>query len=243
MNTSGDRLRALLRECHLSATDFAANRNVTPQHVNNWFKRGIPIARIDEVAELLTVNPRWLRSGHGPKHPGDPFEMVEDSSPSTAVQVPERQHPDDVHLPFLKEIALHSNDGQTVVTEAPGRKVRLPRWALQTMSVDPESAVCAPMIGNSMAEKIQDGSIIGIDRGLTHIIDGEMYALEHGGMLRVKYLYRLPGGALRLRSHNSAEYPDEILSAEHLQQQSIQVIGWVFWWSTLNTRRRPVSFR
>ena len=40
MNTSGDRLRLLLRECHLSASDFAANRRVTPQHVNNWFKRG-----------------------------------------------------------------------------------------------------------------------------------------------------------------------------------------------------------
>jgi phage repressor protein C with HTH and peptisase S24 domain len=242
MNTSGDRLRALLRECHLSATDFAANRNVTPQHVNNWFKRGIPMARIDEVAELLTVNPRWLRSGQGPKHPGDPFEAAAEASPPTAV-AKTSPPPDDVQLPFLKEIMTGNGPGQTLVAEAPGRKVRLPRWALQTMSVDPEFAVCAPMIGSSMAEKIQDGSIIGIDRGLTQIIDGEMYALEHSGMLRVKYLYRLPGGALRLRSHNSTEYPDEVFSAEQLQQEDIQVIGWVFWWSTLNTRRRPVAFR
>ena len=71
MNTSGDRLSILLRECHLSATDFAANRKVTPQHVNNWFKRGIPMARMEEVAELLSVNARWLRSGEGPKHPGE----------------------------------------------------------------------------------------------------------------------------------------------------------------------------
>lgn len=99
------------------------------------------------------------------------------------------------------------------------------------------------MAGNSMAEKIQADSIIGIDRGLTHIVDGEMYALEHDGMLRIKYLYRLAGGTLRLRSHNSAEYPDEIFIAEQLQQQNIRVLGWVFWWSTLNTRRRPVSFQ
>ncbi|EPM63950.1 Cro/CI family transcriptional regulator [Pseudomonas syringae pv. actinidiae ICMP 19071] len=44
---------------------------ITPQHVNNWFKRGVPMARIDEVAELLTVNARWLRSGDGPKHPNE----------------------------------------------------------------------------------------------------------------------------------------------------------------------------
>lgn len=70
MNTSGDRLKALLRECHLTASDFAANRRVTPQHVNNWFKRGIPMARLDEIAELLCVNSRWLRTGEGVKHPG-----------------------------------------------------------------------------------------------------------------------------------------------------------------------------
>ncbi|HEC55040.1 MAG TPA: XRE family transcriptional regulator, partial [Gammaproteobacteria bacterium] len=51
MNTSGDRLKALLREVHLSASDFAKNRGVTPQHVNNWFKRGVPMGRLNEIAE------------------------------------------------------------------------------------------------------------------------------------------------------------------------------------------------
>lgn len=69
MNTSGDRLRTLLREVHLSASDFAKNRDVTPQHVNNWFKRGVPMARLDEIAELLSVTSRWLRTGEGPKYP------------------------------------------------------------------------------------------------------------------------------------------------------------------------------
>ncbi|MEA9993563.1 S24 family peptidase [Pseudomonas sp. 10B1] len=239
MNTSGDRLRALLRECHLSATDFAANRNVTPQHVNNWFKRGIPMARMGEVAELLTVNPRWLRSGEGPKHPGDNYDetSVADTDRAT-LQIAE-----DVRLPLLEEIEAPQGLGQTVVVQAPTRKIRLPLSTLQSMSIEPGNAVCAQMIGNSMAEKIQAGSIVGIDRGLTQIIDGEMYVLEHDGMLRVKYLYRLAGGCLRLRSHNSAEYPDEVYAPEQIQQQNIRVVGWVFWWSTLNTRRRPVSFR
>lgn len=38
-----------------------------------------------------------------------------------------------------------------------------------------------------------NGATIGIDRATTKIVDGEVYALEHDGMLRVKYLYRLPG--------------------------------------------------
>jgi len=66
MNTSGDRLKALLREVHLSASDFAKNRGVTPQHVNNWFKRGVPMGRLNEIAELLCVSSRWLHAGVGP---------------------------------------------------------------------------------------------------------------------------------------------------------------------------------
>ncbi|OCR24569.1 transcriptional regulator [Pseudomonas syringae] len=238
MNTSGDRLRALLRECHLSATDFAANRKVTPQHVNNWFKRGIPMARLEEVAELLTVNARWLRTGDGPKHPSEPAN--EHNGGDTPLTLhPGRSLPrGDIELPILKE-----QESETVIAQAPGKTIRLPLHVLQSMNIHPENAICIAMIGNSMAEKIQDGSLIGVDRAQTRVIDGEMYALEHSGMLRVKYLYRLPGGGLRLRSHNHREYPDELFTAEQIEQQQIRILGWIFWWSTLNVRRHAPPFR
>jgi phage repressor protein C with HTH and peptisase S24 domain len=241
MNTSGDRLRALLRECHLSATDFAANRKVTPQHVNNWFKRGIPMARLEEVAELLTVNARWLRTGEGPKHPSDSANENNGGDSSAPHYTSRSLARGDVEIPLYKEVG--SDTGNTVLAEAPGKKVRLPLHVLQSMNINVNTAFCVAMNGNSMADKIQDGSLLGIDRGLTRIIDGEMYALEHSGMLRVKYLYRLPGNGLRLRSHNSAEYPDELFNAEEIEQQGIRVVGWVFWWATLNIRRHAMPFR
>ncbi len=58
-------------------------------------------------------------------------------------------------------------------------------------------------------------------------------------MCRTKYRHRMPGKALSLRSHNSAEYPDEIFRAAQIEEQRMQVLGWVFWWSTLG-KRRPV---
>jgi phage repressor protein C with HTH and peptisase S24 domain len=239
MNTSGDRLRILLRECHLSATDFAANRKVTPQHVNNWFKRGIPMARMEEVAALLSVNVRWLRSGEGPKHPGGDGE---DGLPEIQKPRAERSVREELEMPVYTELPVQSS-GRTAVSEIHNQKVRLSRHVLETMDVELHNAICVAMVGNSMADKIQDGSLIGIDRGRVQIIDGEMYALEHDGMLRVKYLYRLPGGGLRLRSHNCAEYPDEIFTAEQVQAQHIHILGWVFWWSTLNNRRHPATLR
>lgn len=237
MNTSGDRLRILLRECHLSATDFAANRKITPQHVNNWFKRGVPMARLDEVAELLTVNARWLRTGEGPKHPTDPANENTGGDTRTASSQGRGSLRGDAEIQIFKEVAPASGSSKTLLTEAPGQKVRLPLQSLQTLGIDPKDCLCVVMVGGSMADKIQDGSLLGVDRNQTQVIDGEIYALEHGGILRVRYLYRLPNGGLRLRSHNPGEYPDELFTAYEIEQQHLKILGWVFWWSTFSQRR------
>ncbi|MDF5930755.1 S24 family peptidase, partial [Pseudomonas aeruginosa] len=52
-----------------------------------------------------------------------------------------------------------------------------------------------------------------------------------------KYLYRLPAGGMRLRSFNTTEHPDEEYSAEQIETQQIRILGWVFWWSTLEKRK------
>ena len=241
MNTSGDRLKALLRECHLTASDFAANRCVTPQHVNNWFKRGIPMARLDEIAELLCVNSRWLRTGEGIKHPGMTSSNDETSPGQTG------QHTSagtsDIDAPFYNESLHPDGSGKTHVMKIPDCTVRLSCSTLQGLGVSPDQVICAPMIGNSMAHRIQDGSTVAIDRSLTQIVDGEIYALEQDGMLRIKYLYRLPNNGLRMRSHNCQEYPDEIFDAAEIHAQQIRILGWIFWWSTLSQRRPTVPYQ
>ena len=62
--------------------------------------------------------------------------------------------------------------------EIPNHHVRLDHSILQAAEVSPEHAICVPMIGNSMTHKIQSGSTLAIDTSLTHIVDGEIYALE-----------------------------------------------------------------
>ena len=241
MNTSGDRLKALLRECHLTASDFAANRCVTPQHVNNWFKRGIPMARLDEIAELLCVNSRWLRTGEGNKHPG--FADSDDATSPDQAPMPHKPAAClEVEVPFYSEALHPDGSGKTRVVHIPDRTVRLTCSVLEAMDVSPDQAMCISMIGNDMSHKIQDGSTVAVDRSLTHIVDGEIYALEQDGMLRIKYVYRLPNNGLRLRSHNHLESADEVFSAAEVQAQQIRILGWVFWWSTLNRRRPPVPY-
>jgi phage repressor protein C with HTH and peptisase S24 domain len=60
-----------------------------------------------------------------------------------------------------------------------------------------------------------------------------MYALDHGGQLRVKTLYRLPGGGIRMRSYNRDEHPDEEYTPQDMLEKEIAVLGRVFWSSAL----------
>lgn len=246
MNESGSRLRAILKERNLTPKAFADLMKVEPQHVNNWFHRGVPAQRAFDIADALLVNPRWLLVGM----PGDPEEETRAASnPSTML---EQLHPwddstpldeDEVEVPLYKEVEISGGQGRTAVLPVEGRKLRFSYATLRAAGVDPSSAFCAPLNGNSMEPLIMDGATIGVDRGTTNIVDGEIYALEHDGMLRAKYVYRLPGGGLRLKSFNSAEHPDETYTHEEVQEKGIVILGWVFWWSTLRRRSKPGLIR
>ncbi|MHC8398935.1 S24 family peptidase [Pseudomonas sp. MDT1-17] len=242
----GSRFKMLLEDAKITTTAFADFLKIPQaQNVHNWYTRGVPEYRMEEVARKLSVNSEWLKTGEGPKdakhlrlldETGNTFDAQAIRGIYTVIE------PTDVELAFYKEAPVTPGSNKTHVVEDSSQPIRLPRSHLDSLEINHTDAICAHMIGNSMAEKIEDGSTIAIDRGLTQIIDGEIYAIEHDGMLRIKYLHRMPGNGLRLRSHNSAEYPDEIFRAAQIDEQNIRVLGWVFWCSTLNKRRPPVPF-
>ena len=244
--TCGARFKLLLKAADVTTTGFAEILKIeNAQTVHNWYTRGVPDYRIEEVALKLSVNSEWLKTGDGPKdarhlrlvsETGNTFDAQALRGIYTVIE------PTDVELPFYKEKPVAPGSSKTHVIEDNSHPIRLPRSHLDSLEINYADAICVHMIGNSMAEKIADGSTIAIDRGLTQIIDGEIYAIEHDGMLRIKYLHRMPGNGLRLRSHNSAEYPDEVFRAAQIEEQNIRVLGWVFWWSTLNKRRPVVPF-
>ena len=138
---------------------------------------------------------------------------------------------DEVAIPFYMEVELSAGAGSAVQREVGGPSLRFAKSTLKKSNVQPENAACVRVIGNSMDPVLPDGSTVGIDTGSIHIKDGSMYAIDHDGMLRVKMLYRLPGGGIRIKSFNNDEYPDEIYPAE--ESRGIKIIGRVFWSSVL----------
>lgn len=152
-----------------------------------------------------------------------PIEVWDDETPLG---------PDEVELPFFQEVELSAGKGSEVMLETGGRKLRFGRRTLQRKGVTPEAAACVPVTGNSMEPVLPDGSTAGIDTAFKQVLDGKMYAIDHAGQLRVKLLYRLPGGGLRLKSYNAEEHPDERYEGDYVNEH-IRVIGKVFWYSVL----------
>lgn len=199
---------------------------------------GMPDGYLDSVAQEADGRMvEWIEKGKGDTRStswtAEPrrsyaIGQIEPWSSSTPLDA------DDVEVPFYKEVEMAAGMGSPHSVEINGRKLRFAKSTLRAAGVSPENAACATVTGNSMERLIMDGATIGIDRGRTQVKDGKIYAIDHGGMLRVKYLYRTPGGGLRLHSENEVEHPDEMLLAEQVTQD-IKILGWVFWWSQIAT--------
>ena len=150
-------------------------------------------------------------------------EIVEDEGPL---------RPDEVELPCFREVEFAAGDGRSQVIENHGHSMRFSLPRLSRAGVQPHNGACATATGSSMEPTIVDGSPIAIDKGCRHVIDGKIYALDHGGLLRVKRLYRMPLGRVRLVSDNADEYPEEVCSL--MGEDAPRIIGRVFWWEVFD---------
>lgn len=78
---------------------------------------------------------------------------------------------------------------------------------IRKMRLRPDKLASLTADGDSMEDRIQDGDALVVDLSQTEIIDGKVYALWYDGGERIKRLFRLPGGGLRIFSDNQVAYP------------------------------------
>jgi len=223
METS-DRIRQRLKELGLRSVDISKATSISSGGVSHWLNgnskpRG---ENLIKLSKLLQCNPEWLLTGKGPLddlHPDlERADIYESSDPIA---------PHEALVPFFEEVQLAAGTGLASIFDNASEKTRISLDVLSTQGVPASSVVSCRISGDSMESKIADGAKIFIDTRATKITDGKIYALEYGGLLRVKYLYRLPFNGVRIRSENSSDYPDEDLSSE--EAKHLRIIGRVFW--------------
>ncbi|WP_024674095.1 LexA family transcriptional regulator [Pseudomonas syringae] len=188
-----------------------------------------------QIAQVLGISMNELASLH------TTLTRLEDAERSEAVmlgaiEVWDDETPldnDEVEVPLLKEVELSAGNGSLAIQQHTTAKLRFGKVTLRRQGIEPAAVICVSVSGSSMEPVLPNGSTVGVDRSKKDIKDGDIYALSHNDHLRVKILYKLPSGGIRMRSFNREEYPDEEYSTERILSEEIKILGRVFWYSVL----------
>lgn len=212
----------LLEASGMTQEETAKAIDEFPQTITNWKKRGVSKAGALKAAAAFGVSANWVLKGDGEKNSNNVTKVVEWDTDTPVDN-------DEVEIPFYKEVLVSCGSGS--LAEMVGnetRKLRLSKSTLRQYGVDASNAYALTAFGNSMSPVINNGATVYVDVGRTNIVDGKIYAINHGGLFKFKYLYRMPKGGVRIVSENKDEYPEEILSADEIMEQEFCVVAYAF---------------
>lgn len=235
-----DRLKAARRHAKLNQTELAERAGLTQTSISDLERgKSKATAFAAQIASVCGVSPMWLVEGAGDMLGATDTHKPERIQPSVrmgTIETWDDETPlddDEVYVPFLQEVELAAGEGRFVIEESDTSRLRFFKKDLRHNGVQFSNAKCVVVSGNSMVPVLRDGATVGVNVGknsLSDIVDGEMYAINHNGQLRVKQVYRIPIG-IRLRSFNRDEHPDEDYTFQQIQEQQISILGHVFWWA------------
>ena len=225
-----DRLRKARIEKNLSQVDLGRLTGASQSKIAALESgRNKKPTNIIELSEILGVSAYWLETGKGEMHPSPAQDEIKDIHRpmlwSSNDPLPEDDY---TFAPYMKEQAFCGGAGAFEIPDYNGFRLPFGKATLRRKSISPDNVFCCTLTGDSMEERIAEDAAIAVDAGEKTIRDGKIYAFRHGDLFRVKYLSRLPGGRVKIKSHNPA-YDDEEAGLE-----DIEVIGRVFWWSVLD---------
>jgi phage repressor protein C with HTH and peptisase S24 domain len=229
-------LRELLDRDGISPTELHRRTEVPQSTISRILSGKIadPADKhISKIAEYFRISTDQLR-GRGPALVAAPVPSTGHSDMQD-ISIWDDETPiddDEVSVPFLREVELAAGSGRFVIEESEKLRLRFGKRSLRHNGVQFDHAKCVTVRGNSMLPVLRDGATVGVNVGksaIGDIIDGDLYAINHNGQLRVKQLYRLPTG-LRFRSFNRDEHPDEDYTFQQVQEEQIAILGHVFWW-------------
>lgn len=233
MSSTHPTMQRLFEATNMQPSELAAALNTSPQNITNWSARGISKHGAALASKILGVDANYILNGEEISQQSIPhresnvrdfgkFKLWSKNDP-----LPEDEY---VHLPFLKEVRMKGGSGNFELEDYNGYTLPFAKATLIRHDVDMERSFCCTLDGDSMEPVIPDGATIGISVGDDRIKDGKIYAFEHDGLFRVKRLYLLPGGQVRINSFNQDDpaYADEFAPLEE-----IRIVGRVFTWSVM----------
>lgn len=206
------RLEQAMDEEGIANTELADACDVSPQAVGGWKKTGmISRDKIVPVARTIRRSIDWLLTGRGPETASidADYEFIPRYDVRAAAGAGSENEYEEVdkHLAFRRD------------------------WLLEKGLRAKDLKIIAAA-GDSMEPRISDGDILLVDTSdRFQIQDGKIYALNIGGMTRVKRLSIRYDGSLVIRSDNLASDPphEEVVPKEEAEAVALNIIGRVVW--------------
>ncbi|WP_058911152.1 XRE family transcriptional regulator [Entomohabitans teleogrylli] len=225
-----ERVKQRRGELGLTQAELATRVNTSQQAIQQLEDGKTRRPRyLPELALALGCDVAWLLNGE-PTAPGGENGAAGEWG---GIKAWDRNTPlddDEVEVPFLKDIEFACGDGRVMDEDYNGFMLRFSKATLRRVgaNTDGSGVLCFPATGDSMEPIIPDGTTVAVDTNNKRIVDGKLYAINHGGLKRIKQLYKLPNNRLSVRSFNKVEHKDQDVAASE-----VEIIGRVFWYSVL----------
>lgn len=230
MSTVAQRIDKIMREHSINKTELADMLCTTPQNVTNWINRNaISRKKAKLISEKLGYDLNWLLYGGGENIKESKLNPVEWESLSEDEQKDSKY----ITIPVL-DIELSAGFG-ACASSMEQEMYTLPFRAitLKQRNIPINMAKVVKVSGDSMEPRLFDKDIISINTADTRIRDGKIYAVRVYDLQKVKVLIRNADGSITLRSYNPG-YPDEIIKRDQIENGDFQVLGRMWWHSSLD---------
>lgn len=224
------RIRKILNDYSINKTELARIACTTPQNVTNWiYRNSISRKKAKLISDKLGYDLNWLLLL-------DNQENIQDSE-LNPVERKSLRDEDQINgkfitIPFL-DVELSTGFGTCSSMRKEMYTLPFMAKTLIKRNIPINMAKVVKVTGNSMEPRLFDKDIIAINTADTRIRDGKIYAIRVYNLQKVKVLIRNTDGTITLRSYNPT-YSDEIISSEQIENGDFQVLGRMWWHSSLD---------
>jgi phage repressor protein C with HTH and peptisase S24 domain len=217
-----DRIQQRMAELDLSQADLMRSTGAARGTVSGWVNgSNNPSAKhIEALSKALKTTSHWLLTGEisGSFHTDQILETV-----VTNDEIRD-------HFVWIEVVEANFSCGEGESIEfhfdAINGKIPFPPSFLKDKNVTEQTMKIIKAKGDSMADFIKDGDLVGINLSQTNIIDGEIYAVYLAGEGMIKQIFKEADGSLILHSLNE-KYRDKVVTEEN--GKNFKVMGRQIW--------------
>lgn len=237
MSDVSERIYNRMQELGLKHKDLVEKTGASKGTVSTWTSGlNSPTGeRLIKLADVLKTTPEWLLTGGSNAVITDKkIQVWEDGDP-----IPEGF----AIVEYLYDTYASAGGGYLNGDHMESKHLLFRTDTMTDCNVHADSARVIVVHGDSMWPELTDGQTIAVDTSATRVFNGEIYAINHNGEIKVKYLFNWNDegqGGLRVVSRNEDKlrFPDEFYSPEKLESENIKIIGQYWWKSEVRKVRR-----